>query len=48
MQPEFSFECDTLFCSNGELGFIHEEHKKDRDFLLWEDAQAYTQDVSIF
>lgn len=34
MQPEFSFACDALFCRNGELGIIHEEHKKYWDFLL--------------
>lgn len=48
MQPKFSFECDTLFCRNGELGIIHEENKEERDFLLQDDAQAYTQDVSLF
>lgn len=48
MQPKFSFECDTLFCRNGELGIIHEENKEQRDFLLQDDAQAYTQDVYFF
>lgn len=43
MQPELSFEYDTFF-RNGKLGIIHEEHKEERDFLLWEHAQ----DVYIF